>query len=357
VDIGCLTVKYDPFGNVIWSSTQAGGSAIAVDGAGNAYITGGGAFTVKLDASGNVAWTKTYSRGFGDSGNGITIDAFGYVYVAGTSYNNYNADFVTIKYDSGGNTIWVKIYDAGSYELGQAVAVDAAGCIYVTGGDNNDYRRTIKYDANGNILWNKLYNGGDWDRGFAIAVDQMGNSYVTGGNYTGGISDYVTVKYDPNGNVAWAKTYYGDYYNLATGIAVDESGGIYVTGTSQNASGYGYGWRTFKYHQNMPPLAGNLPAAGKLQVRNPVVRIGTGTRAHILARAPKGGGNVEFFLYTRAGLPLGRLGTGPIGTDANDIAHLEFDGTLGSKPLATGMYWIVTTGAVSSRHQVMVIHE
>jgi len=107
-----FATKLDPVGSVVYS-TYLGGSgvdvatSIAVDSAGNAYVTGsttstnfpttaaafdrflsGGsdAFVTKLDPAGSVLIFSTYLGGGGsDNGNGIAVDAAGNAYVTGSS--------------------------------------------------------------------------------------------------------------------------------------------------------------------------------------------------------------------------------------------------------------------------------
>ena len=271
-----VTVKYDCNGNEIWvaryNSPQNGydsAAAIAVDSAGDVYVTGTSAMiwldyaTVKYDGrNGNQLWVARYNgpASADDTAVAIAVDrssdvcVTGYSVGAGTGY-----DYATLKYDgSNGNQLWVARYNGpgNGFDVPAAVAVDGAGNVYVTGdsagpGTGYDYA-TLKYDgSNGNQFWVARYNGpGNFhDVGKAIAVDSAGNAYVTG--YSVGLGtgvDYATVEYDRNGSELWVARYNGPANALdwAQAIAVDRFDNVYVTGYSQGVGTF-YDYLTIRY--------------------------------------------------------------------------------------------------------------
>ena len=90
----------------------------------------------------------------GGSARALAVDAAGNVYVTGGSDGSGTGrDYATLKYDSDGNELWVARYDGpgSAIDNAQALALDAAGNVYVTGeswgsGTNLDYA-TVKYDS------------------------------------------------------------------------------------------------------------------------------------------------------------------------------------------------------------------
>jgi hypothetical protein len=282
------TVKYNASGVQQWVARYDGPSsgdelayAIAVDGSGNVYVTGystgsGTGFdyaTIKYNASGTQQWVARYNGpGNGnDYADAIAIDGAGNVYVTGWSTGSGTGyDYATIKYNSAGQQQWVARYDGpvSSDDHAIAIAVDGGGNVYVTGGSAGlgvgciptceDYA-TIKYDASGTQQWVARYNGpgNSLDSAYAMAIDGSGNVYVTGFSTGSGTGyDFATIKYNSSGTQQWVDRYNGpgngnDAQNGPYAIAVDASGNPYVTGQSIGSNG-DYDYATIKYYACWP---------------------------------------------------------------------------------------------------------
>ena len=215
------------YSTYLGGSTLDLGSSIAVDPAGNAYVTGGtdssvnfptanpfqavlgggrvDAFVTKLNATGSALVYSTYLGGDSiDIGNSITVDAAGNVYVAGqTESTNFPtaspiqpandglSDAFVTKLNAAGDALAYSTYLGGtSGDSGFSVAVDAAGNVYVTwstestnfptaspiqpahaGGGSDAF--VTKLNAAGNALVYSTYLGGNSpDSGNGIAVDR-----------------------------------------------------------------------------------------------------------------------------------------------------------------------------------------
>jgi sugar lactone lactonase YvrE len=100
-------------------------------------------------------------------------------------------------------------------------------------------------------------------------------------------------------------------------------------------------------------LHSKLPLLGQIQVRNNIIRIIRGQPAYIVIHGEPGK-KVEAAIYSKSGQPLASLGGGNIVLDASGVANLEFDGRISGKPLATGSYWVVVSGAVNDRKPVII---
>ena len=274
------TIKYNPgTGKVVWSARYDNNikgadeaTAIAVDPAGNVYVTGrsyGGATgfdyaTIMYSSSGIQQWARRYDNIKGDDeATAIAVDAGGNVYVTGRSKGSgTDFDSLTIKYDSSGLPLWQVRYNhpaANGPDEASAIAVDGTGNVYVTGRSQGgatsgfDYV-TIKYDLGGTQQWVRRYdnNINGTDEATALALDSAGNVYVTGrsqGSATG--LDYLTIRYDGSGNQVWRARYNNSNVNgadEAAAIAVDSSSNIYVTGRSQGGP-LSLDYATVKYKQ------------------------------------------------------------------------------------------------------------
>src|SRR6266498_3673623 len=285
------TIKYNSSGIQQWVARYNGSgnsgdeaTAIAVDGSGNVYVTGystGPASgydyaTIKYNSSGIQQWVARYD-GPGDTNdyaNAIAVDGSGNVYVTGGSGGSRVGcggacdDYATIKYNSSGIQQWVARYNGSDYghNDAQAMAIDGLGNVYVTGiswggggsGTFYDYA-TVKYDTSGTQQWVDRYNGpgnGD-DDARAVAIDGSGNVYVTGYSLGSGSGfDYATIKYDSSGTQQWVDRYNGpgngdDKIVSPGAIAIDASGNAYVTGESTNLNG-DYDYATIKYWSCWP---------------------------------------------------------------------------------------------------------
>jgi hypothetical protein len=283
-----VTLAYSSSGVPLWTNRyngpgrgDDGARAIAVDRSGNVFVTGsspsgiGSASTdyatIKYSNAGVALWTNRYNGGFYDSANAIALDSAGNVFVTGeSSATNGLPDYATIAYSNSGVPLWTNRYDgpANQGDRGTAIAVDSSGNVFVTGAsvtvrdfisDPPDYA-TIKYSNAGVPMWTNYYNGpaNMSDRPSAIAVDSGGNVFVTGASGDApccpASTAYATVAYSNAGEPLWENRYNGPD-NLLSGpaaMAVDSNGNVFVTGDSQNSTGRS-DIVTIKYSSSVPP--------------------------------------------------------------------------------------------------------
>ncbi len=247
--VDVFVTKFTPNGARLAYSTFLGGSGsaetgygIAVDGGGNALVTGrtdslnfptskpiqatksGGtdAFVSKLTSQGSSFVYSTYLGGGNDDhGRRIAVDAAGLAYVVGeTASSNFptanalqpvhaggNDAFVT-KLRADGSAFVYSTYLGGSgQDQGISIAVDAAGNAYATGSTSSNnfpifhsiqpFRLgpidafVTKIESSGASLAYSTYLGGeDSDSGIGIAADALGTAYVTGSTRS---TDFPTV--------------------------------------------------------------------------------------------------------------------------------------------------------------------
>jgi uncharacterized delta-60 repeat protein len=262
------TIKYYPNGDTAWvrryngpGNYNNGATAIAVDGSGNAYVTGNSYgsvtdndyATIKYYPNGDTAWVRRYvgsGTSNADQAEAISVDLSGNVYVTGSSDwgGTLSSDYATIKYNPTGDTVWVRRYNGpgNGPDYAYDLSVDGSGNVYVTGssygsgGTDMDYA-TVKYNSLGEFLWVRRYHGGPAgsdDRAFSCGVDSSSNVYVTGISNDGDNYDYVTTKYNASGDLLWVRAYNGpgNSEDYANDLAVDASGNVFVTGRSAQNS-------------------------------------------------------------------------------------------------------------------------
>lgn len=292
------------------------GYGIALDSAGDAYVTGatqssnfpiknaiqttsgGGldAFVSELNPGGTALVYSTYLGGAGaDAGQAIAVDGSGNAYVTGftssapTSFpitlpsggyqpptlgpGKYHA-FVA-KISSGGSSLAYFAYLGGSsQDKGFGIAVDSAGEAFVTGStQSSDFPATTgafqpnlagntnafitKLNAAGSQPVYSTFLGGNLsDQGNGITLDSSGNAYVAGSTSSSNFpvldaaqsslgegacattcSNAFVAELNPQGSSLIYSTYLGgngpDY---GQAIALNGSGDAYITGTTSSTS-------------------------------------------------------------------------------------------------------------------------
>ncbi len=259
--------------------------AVAVDGSGNVYVTGdsneswgdperaygGGAdaFVAKLDSNGSLTWNTFLGvAGSADIGRGIAVDGAGNVYVTGESSATWGGapvraytggvDAFAAKLASNGALTWNTFLGAAAgADVGYAIALDAGNNVYVAGDARaawgapvRDYTAGVdsfaaKLDTDGGLTWNTFLGGAGDDGGYGITVDATsvytcGQSSATWGGpvraFSGVINACVTKLNSTTGALTW-NTFLGASTDAGYGIAVDGSGKVYVTGRSDAAWG------------------------------------------------------------------------------------------------------------------------
>ncbi len=256
-DTDAFIVKLNPAGSQFVYATYLGGSgydaatAIAVDGAGNAYVTGkasgqdfpttpgsyrpmgGGSWIAKLNPGGASLIYSTY---FAGDPTGIAIDAASNAYITGAAYSGFPVT-------------------PGAFQqtyLGDGI---------LGGGD----AFVAKLSADGSTLvYSTLLGGAGNDSGSAIAVDSAGNAVVTGATRSslfpvtsdavqavadGGVCgsfrfdprsqpvpvacyDAFLTKLNADGSALIYSTYLGGKPadDVAAGLALDSNGAAYIAG-------------------------------------------------------------------------------------------------------------------------------
>jgi hypothetical protein len=240
------------------------------------------AFVAKVNATGSALVYSTYLGGnVQDVGQGIAIDGAGEVFVTGfTQSTNFptaspiqpkfagNIDGFVAKLDPTGSTLVYSTYLGGrSVDQANGIAVDSAGEAFVTGVTGStdfpvaspfqahnafgDDAFVAKLSATGSALVYSTYLGGHTaDQAFAVAVDSAGEALVTGyttstdfptasplqASNAGGFDVFVT-KFGASGSALVFSTYLGGTGDdIAQGIATDLAGEAFVAGYTSSTN-------------------------------------------------------------------------------------------------------------------------
>jgi Beta-propeller repeat len=290
------------FSTHLGGSRSSSGQGIAVDSEGNVYVTGdtnsdnfpltkpqqpkhGGStdvFITKLSRDGSKILYSTYIGGSGDDvGYGIAVDAAGNAYITGdTSSTNFPVenplqksmggifDAFAVKLSPDGSKLLYSTYIGGSQgDRGDAIALDGSGNAYITGytystdfpvvtpiqtafSDANVHCFVSKVNPSGSALVYSTYLGGGDDRpdqATGIAVDSGGNAYITG--YTNSVkfpsvnalqkfvgpTDVFVTKINAAGSAfAYSTHLGGNADDEGMAITVDAAGSAYVTGETES---------------------------------------------------------------------------------------------------------------------------
>jgi len=264
---GDVIVKFDPFGNPLWTNTFPAYTVEIVGGnpAGNLFIatpSGTNGALLKLAPDSTPLWTNYHAfNSFDWQFRSVQCNPQGDVIVTAEYFINHvtndTVNYVLLKYSSAtGNLLWTNTmagpqYDGGS--VPQALAT-LAGDVLLVGGvadaPSTGLYQIMKFDSNGVPVWTNLNaNFGTNSELEGAAVDNAGNLYLTidARHPTNSSADFLTAKYSTTGQPVWTNMLYGSAYMADDPMAmiVNGMGEVIVTGQSQDP--YFFNFTTVAY--------------------------------------------------------------------------------------------------------------
>ncbi len=278
---------FDWFTPVGTGQTVGGGkdslAGLAVDQAGNAYITGRtldglgisglpqggreGAYAARINANGGIAWTRqidnTNNTG-AERATGIALDNAGNPRFAGISENGLDGAspgaFVRYlrQYSPAGavqSTTTFTGISANAIDVDSAnntyLVGDVIGSVFGTSAGSRD-AALIRLNPDGSVAWARQLGTSGSDQAYDLAVDHNGNIYITGsvrGNLDGinaGFDDVFVARYSSGGTLDWARQFGTSGIDFGNAIDVDANGFIYLAGyTEGNLTGIAKGGGDF----------------------------------------------------------------------------------------------------------------
>ena len=268
-----LIVKFDSSGNYVWKkqfgdgNTGPGSSSvlqIAISSADDIYVTGsikgGGTYgnlysyisLVKYNTSGDVQWQRSLNQsGSQVTGNGVTIDSSGNIYVVGSGqwsgYDSYN-NAIIAKYSSTGTLLWQQaVAGTSSVSMGfTKTACDSSGNVYAVATANFSSATPkvviVKYNSSGTVQWSRQWGTTGTNNQMSVGsikIDSSDNLYISGSTYnsiTSNFEDSIIAKYNSSGAIQWQR--YINAPNMGSGpqLHVDNLNNFYIA-TDSNKNG------------------------------------------------------------------------------------------------------------------------
>lgn len=285
--------KVDAQGQTLWVRSLGGsqvdrGYGVAVDAAGNAYVTGHyqstdaqalgktlpnagdyDIFVAKYDGLGDLLWIQTAGGAGYDYGHGIALDSKGDVVISGAVAGQGKFGETTVNEGSGSRAIfwakyspegalrWVKTTSGKFTGSGHGIAVDAQDHLYIGGSGagtgqagqvelkvtGGQAALVLKTTPDGEPVWAGLIPGKPSAGFHEISVDAQGRATGAGmfkGRVTVGGQNYTTtgdkdsdgmlVHFTPEGKADWAHVIQGPGVDYCLGVAQGQAGQVYVTG-------------------------------------------------------------------------------------------------------------------------------
>jgi len=281
--LDAFVIKVSADGNDLLYGTYLGGARdddgydVAVDNAGNMYVTGGArsadfptvnafqpqkgdtstinrdAFLAKISASGAFVFSTYLGGEESDIGYALALDDAGHIYVGGiTNSNDFpkrnpiqtcrdgNAasfcqdGFVTKFAPNGSSLVYSTHVSSGltTADSVRAIAVDAQGNAYVTG--TSYLRAVLKINAAGSAFAYYTQIEG-LDIGQRLAVNELGQVWLAGNYRAGAVRDAQVVGLNSLGRVVVNHRLGGSDEDQGMGIALATANSVYVVGRTRSS--------------------------------------------------------------------------------------------------------------------------
>ncbi len=269
--------KYNWSGGLLWNVTydylgnEDVGYDVAVDSAGNCYLTGytsdgsiGGvshdALLIKYLPNGQLDTQIHRGDVYNDTGYGIEVDDNDSIYITGKrgTLSDGNDLFIE-KFNSSLAWQWYGEINGSQDEEGRRIAIDTNGEVFVAGkteswGNGQEDLMLAKWNSSGSLQWNATWGSSNLDRGRDLVI--QGSSVFVGGDTwwysaTSG-TDFAIVEMDKTtGTTLGWEAWRGSSGDFGWGLTRDNASNFYLTGSSWNTSESNYNAVISKYNSTL----------------------------------------------------------------------------------------------------------
>jgi uncharacterized delta-60 repeat protein len=204
-----VTIKYNSNGVQQWvrrfnsSNSVDEARSIALDAIGSVYVTGRSftsstnqdCVTLKYSTDGVQQWKQVFAgiAGKSDESVEIAVDGSGNAFITGSTTNSSgNIDVLAVKYNSSGVQQWQVTHNVGANDKGKFIGVDQFGNVYVAGetapsGSNLSDIVVFRFNSSGSLVWLDRFNGqenqGDLVKGMVVVHKTIADNakiYIVG---------------------------------------------------------------------------------------------------------------------------------------------------------------------------------
>ena len=219
------------------------------------------AYVNKIDSSGNLVWGTYLGGSTADQSTAVAVDGAGNVYVTGTTGGAFpttakaaiaassTATAFAAKISADGSSVLYSTYLPPTAATPSAIALDALGNSYIVGTSSAGHAFAVKLSADGSaFLYDVLLAGSKQDSAGRVVADAAGNVSIAGQTtspdfpvssaaaqpHLKGAQNLFIVRLDPGGHVVFSTYLGGSGTDIPTAVQIDSAGNVYVAGQTSS---------------------------------------------------------------------------------------------------------------------------
>ena len=340
------------------AQTQPGGGTCGFTGPGPGITSGPctDVYLGKEDATGGLVYGTYLGGPTSEKATALAVDSAGNVYVTGTTGGSFpttpnaaiaasaSSTLFAAKLSADGSRFLYATYLPGSMLSASAIAADAHGNAYVVGMTKDSHAYITKLSADGSTFpYTRVLSGANFEVASAVAVDPAGNLVVAGETGStdfpvsssavqitlAGVENAFVTKLDPAGNVVFSTYLGGAEREISNAVQIDSAGQIYVAGSTTSA--------------DFPATTGAFQPA-------PVVPLWSQGPAGFIAKLSADGSTLEYASYVMSVDGVASLAVNASGEAyLAGIAYAGFPVTASAPQPCHGGEWDVFVAHLGSR--------